>query len=126
VLSHMANDVKAIRAAANEGNEDARLALKVFTRRVTKAIGGFCWLLGGLDAMLFSGGIGEHDAVARGEILKNLHGLGVDIDMSSRSMESNGIQRVSGPRSMTKIFVVPAQEDLMIALHVERMSRAGM
>jgi acetate kinase len=52
--------------------------------------------------------------------------LGVDIDMSSRSMESNGIQRVSGPRSMTKIFVVPAQEDLMIALHVERMSRAGM
>jgi acetate kinase len=126
VLSHMANDVKAIRAAANEGNEDARLALKVFTRSVTKAIGGFCWLLGGLDAMLFSGGIGEHDAVARGEILKNLHGLGVDIDMSSRSMESNGIQRVSGPRSMTKIFVVPAQEDLMIALHVERMSRAGM
>jgi acetate kinase len=126
VLSHMANDVKAIRAAANEGNEDARLALKVFTRSVTKAIGGFCWLLGGLDAMLFSGGIGEHDAVTRGEILKNLHGLGVDIDMSSRSMESNGIQRVSGPRSMTKIFVVPAQEDLMIALHVERMSRAGM
>jgi acetate kinase len=125
-LSHMANDVKAVRAAANEGNADARLALKVFTRSVTKAIGGFCWLLGGLDAIVFSGGIGEHDALTRGEILENLSGLGVEIDGSARPINSNGIQLASKPALTTKVLVVPAQEDLMIALHVENMVRSGM
>jgi acetate kinase len=124
-LSHMANDVRAERAAANDGSADSRLALKVFTRSVTKAIGGFCWLVGGLDAIVFSGGIGEHDVATRGEILENLTGLGVDLEGSSPPLESNGIQWVSRPESVTKIFVIPAQEDLMIALHVESMVRAG-
>jgi acetate kinase len=57
-LSGMANDVQAMRAAADGGDQNARMALKVFTRSVTKAIGGYCFLLGGLDTIVFSGGIG--------------------------------------------------------------------
>jgi acetate kinase len=122
-LSGMANDVKAMREAANEGNKRAALALKIFTRSITKAIGGFCWLLGGLDAIVLTGGIGEHDPQTRAEILAGLGSLGIDIDMSRNQAARSSIQRISSLASKTAVFVVPAQEDLMIALHVERMAQ---
>jgi acetate kinase len=121
-LSGMANDVRAVRESAAKGNEQAGLALKVFTRSVTKAIGGYCWLLGGLDAIVFAGGIGEHDAATRNEILANLKGVGVDLETQNSRAGGNGIQRISASGSETEVFIVPAQEDLMIALHVERMA----
>lgn len=120
-LSGMENDVKAVRKAANSGNERAALALKIFTRSVTKAIGGFCWLLGGLDVIVLAGGIGEHDAQTRMEILGGLAGLGVNIDAALNQAAAGGIQRISSPLSHTAVLVVPAQEDEMIAVHVERM-----
>jgi acetate kinase len=122
-VSGMANDVKAMRKASDEGNEHAALALKIFTRSVTKAIGSFCWLLGGLDAIVLAGGIGEHDAQTRSEILDGLAGLGIDIDRSRNQAGVTGIQQISSLASRTQVFVVPAQEDLMIAVHVERMER---
>ena len=67
-VSGMENDVKAMREASANGDARATLALKVFTRSVTKAMGGFSWLLGGLDAIVFAGGIGEHDPKSRAEI----------------------------------------------------------
>jgi acetate kinase len=102
VLSGLANDMQVVRAAANAGNEQARLALKVFTRSITKAIGGFCWLLGGLDAIVFTGGIGEHDVETRNEVLASVSLL-----------------------ADTQVLVVPAEEDLMIAIHVQRMLHAA-
>jgi acetate kinase len=122
-LSGMANDVKQVRKAASEGSAQAVLALKVFTRSITKAIGGFCWLLGGLDAIVFAGGIGEHDAQTRTDILDGLTSLGVTLDTAPPPAPAHGIQQISAPASKTTVFIVPAQEDLMIAVHVERMAR---
>jgi acetate kinase len=120
-LSGMENDVKAVRKAANAGNGRAALALKIFTRSVTKAIGGYCWLLGGLDAIVLAGGIGEHDAQTRMEILGGLTDLGVRIDAALNQAAAAGIQRISSPVSHTAVLVVPAQEDEMIAVLVERV-----
>jgi acetate kinase len=124
VLAGMPNDVKAIRAASSRGNVAAQLALKVFTRSITKAIGGYCWLLGGLDTIVFSGGIGEHDAHTRDEILANLGSLGVETLAAPLHASSDGIQVISSSTSRVQIVVVPAQEDLMIALHVLRMAQS--
>jgi acetate kinase len=121
-LSGMANDVKAMRKAAAGGDAKALLALKVFTRSVTKAIGSFNYLLGGLDAVVFAGGIGEHDAKSRLEILYGLQALGVEIDIALNHSPGEGIQKISVPKCRTGIFIVPAQEDLMIAVHVEQMA----
>ena len=123
-LTGMANDMKAVRKAAAEGDERALLALKVFTRSVTKAIGGFCWLLGGLDAIVFAGGIGEHDALSRAEILSDLQNLGISICPSLNGGQRHSVVRISASESKTGVFVVPSQEDLMIALHVDRMARS--
>lgn len=122
-LAGMAGDVKAIRNAAAAGNGQAVLALKIFTRSVTKAIGGFCWLLGGLDAIVFAGGIGEHDAQGRTEILDGLQELGISISSPLNETKVSGIHRISAGESRTAVLVVPAQEDLMIAMHVDRMAR---
>jgi acetate kinase len=122
-LSGMANDVKAVREAAGNGDARAALALKIFTRSVTKAIGGFSWLLGGLEAIVFTGGIGEHDAQTRLEIVGGLAGLGVNLDPALNQAGASGIQRISSPNSPTSVLVVPAREDQMIAVHVERMAQ---
>jgi acetate kinase len=124
-LAGMAGDIKALRAAAEEGDKQATLALKIFTRSVTKAIGGFCWLLGGLDAIAFAGGVGENDGVARAEILGDLKNLGIAISTPLNLAKTHGIRRISEAESNTAVFVVPAQEDLMIAVHVDRMARSG-
>ena len=123
-LSGMENDVKAVRAAAAKGDARAAMALKVFTRSVTKAMGSFCWLLGGVDAMVFAGGIGENDASTRAEVLGGLEGLGVRINSLLNEGEGAGMRRISASDSKTAVFVVPAQEDLMSAVHVDRMARS--
>jgi acetate kinase len=122
-LAGMAGDVKVLRQAAARGDEQAVLALKIFTRSVTRAIGGFCWILGGLDAIAFAGGVGEHDEMARAEILGNLHSLGISISSSANEGKGHGVRRISASESKTAVFVAPAQEDLMIAVHVDRMAR---
>jgi acetate kinase len=117
-LTGLANDMKVVREAANTGNVSSLLALKVFTRSVRKAIGGFAWLLGGLDAIVFTGGIGEHDAVSRMEILA---GGEVRINSALNVTQGSGVRRISASDSKTAVFAVTAQEDLVIALHVKRM-----
>lgn len=121
-LTGLPNDMKAVRKAAAEGNDGATLALKVFTRSVRKAIGGFAWLMGGLDAIVFTGGIGEHDAATRVEVLS---GSEVLINSSLNEAKTEGFRRVSTSDSKTTVFVAPAQEDLVIALHVKRMVGAA-
>lgn len=116
-LSGMRNDVKAVREAAAKSDSAAALSLAVFTRSVRKAIGGFAWLLGGLDAVIFSGGIGEHDAQTRAEVLIGLEGMGIVMAEPAGKQMRN----VSAAASTTAVWVVPAEEDLMIALHVREM-----
>ena len=120
-LTGLPNDMKAVRKAAKEGNAQATLALKVFTRSIRKAIGGFAWLMGGLDAIVFTGGIGEHDAETRAEVLSESE---VSINSSLNVAKSDGIRLISASDSKTAVFAVPAQEDLVITLHVQRMVQA--
>ena len=123
-LTDLPNDMRVIRAAAREGNSRAILALDIFTRSINKAIGGFCWLMGGLDAIVFSGGIGEHDEETRSEVLAGVAELGVSIDKArnANGHRADTVQRISTTESKTAVFVVPAQENLMIAVHVSSMA----
>jgi len=124
-LSGLPNDMRAIRKAASEGNKDALLAIKVFVRSVTKAIGSYSWLLGGVDAVVFTGGIGEHDADTRAEAMADSSGLGITIDLVKNRSVTKGKYEISEEDSRTKIFVVPVQEDCMIAMHVARMHQSS-
>jgi acetate kinase len=123
-LSGMANDMKAVREAAARGDVKAELAVDVFTRSVKKAVGGFVALMGGVDAVVFAGGIGENDARSRAEILGGQESLGISINSALNEAMGDAIRSVSASESVTKVLVVPAKEDWMIAVHVERMARS--
>jgi acetate kinase len=120
-ISGLPNDMRATRKAAAGGNADARLAIDIFTRSVRKAIGAFAWLLGGLDAVVFTGGIGEHDVQSRAEILCGLESSGMLLDASANDAGGDDLRRVSSPDSQVAVWVVTAQEDRMIAAHVRQM-----
>jgi acetate kinase len=115
-LTGLPNDMKLVRGAAVAGDEAAILAVKIFTRSVQKAIGGFSWLMGGLDAIVFTGGIGEHDSATRAQVLT---GTEVLLESSMNESKASGVRLISASNSKTTVFVVPSQEDLVIALHVK-------
>lgn len=124
-LSGIRNDMRDTRKAAVDGNQQARLAIDVFTRSVRKAIGGFSWLMGGLDAIVFTGGIGEHDSASRAEITSGLGDLGVAMDASlnegDNSSSGDDIKSIAAAQSKTRILLIPAREDWMIARHMQQM-----
>ncbi|HMF65683.1 MAG TPA: acetate/propionate family kinase [Edaphobacter sp.] len=124
-LSGLPNDMRGVREAAENGNARAKLALEIFTRSVKKAVGGFLALMGGLDAVVFAGGIGEHDARSRAEILGGLEELGILVNGTLNVAKESGVRQISASESKTMILVVPTKEDLMIAVHVYRMVQAG-
>jgi acetate kinase len=126
------NDMRKLREAAVQGDAKARLAIRVFCRSVVKAIAGFIALYGA-DAIVFTGGIGEHDAASQVEIGEGLSGLGVEVDRDAAEpghagateMAGTKIRRISVDNSPVEVYVAPAQEDLMIARHVARMWQAS-
>jgi acetate kinase len=124
-LSGLPNDMRSTREDAAKGNQRAKLAIDVFTRSVRKAIGGFSWLMGGLDAIVFTGGIGEHDPLTRAEVTTGLQELGVIMDAALNEAENRSdasdIRHIAASQSKTKILLIPAKEDWMIAMHVQRM-----
>ncbi len=113
-------DMRAVRKAELAGDVRAALALKVFTRSVRKAMGSYLALLGGLDAVVFSGGIGEHDPASRKEILAGMEGLGIVLSDDRQNGTEGGMREISAAGSQVPVYVVPAEEDLMIARHVAR------
>jgi acetate kinase len=123
-LSGMPNDMKAVREAVVRGDAKATLAVEIFTRSVKKALGGFVALMGGVDAVVFAGGIGEHDARSRAEILSGLESFGISIDSERNEAKGDAVRRVSASDSVEMVLVVPAKEDWMIAVHVDCMARS--
>lgn len=124
-LSELPNDMRSTREAAASGNQRAQFAIDVFTRSVRKTIGAFCWVMGGLDAIVFTGGIGEHDARSREDIVSDLTALGVQMDPllndAEKHSKQNDIRCISASESKTRILLIPAKEDWMIAMHVQHM-----
>ena len=122
------NDMRELRKRVAEGNTRAGLAIRVFCRTVVKAIAGFI-ALHGADAIVFTGGIGEGDAASRSEIACALSGLGVELDSAANQLEhkatGQSVRKISDEDSPIAVYIVPAEEDRMIAQHVARMCRAS-
>ncbi len=115
-LSGLSADIRDLEQAALDGNEHARLALEIFAYRTRKYIGAYAAALAGLDAVAFTGGIGEHSASMRGRICQGLEFLGLRLD-ETRNKTANGhaAMRISAESSPVQIWVVPTDEEQEIA-----------
>ncbi len=120
-VSGVSSDFRDVCAAADEGNERAKLAIDIFFRRVIAYIGRYFIALGGCDAIAFTAGIGENSAFARKEIINLIsEALGIVIDDDANE-NGKGERLITKPESKIKVFVVPTNEELMIARDTKRL-----
>jgi acetate kinase len=109
------NDMREIQRCAEEGDTQAELAIAMFCYRVKKYIGSYYAVLGRVDAIIFTGGIGENSARVRRESCENLTALGISVDDRRNEEASLGIAEIQTEDSPVKILVIPTDEELEIA-----------
>lgn len=113
-ISGVSSDFRDIEKAAEEGNERAKLALDTYYKQVKKYIGAYMAEMGGVDAIVFTAGLGENSVEAREEICKGLEGLGIAIDPQRNNVRGKETL-VSSDNSKVAVFCIPTNEELMIA-----------
>ena len=118
-LSGESSDMREIIKAMGEGHKRAKIAFDIFCYRVKKYIGAYAAAMGGVDALVFTGGIGENSAGGREEVCKNLEFLGVEFDATKNS---NKETELSKPDSKVKVLRIPTNEELVIALDTARIA----
>ena len=119
-VSGLSSDFRDLEMAADKGNERAQLALKMFIYRVKFYIGAYIAVLNGIDALIFTGGIGENSIRMRHAICKDLEDLGIAIDLEQNDFK--GQERIiSNVNSKVKVLVIPTNEELVIARDVKRI-----
>lgn len=124
-LSGSSNDMRTVVAAVEAGDERAALALDVFVYRLAKAVAGLVVALGRLDALVLTGGIGEHSAVVRSRVMESLGFLGLSVDVQANDDHGRATRgRVSLPGHPLAL-VVPTDEELLIAQDTARLVAAG-
>ena len=113
-LSGVSSDFRDIETAANQGNEDCRLALDKFAYEVKKYIGSYTTVLGGLDCLVFTAGVGENSATMRASICEGLEYLGIKLDPEKNNTRGEEAI-ISAADSKVTVWVIPTNEELMIA-----------
>ena len=124
-LSGLSNDMRTVVAAATDGHERARLALNVFVHRLSKAIAGLVVGLERLDALVFTGGIGENSAVVRGLVLDRLGFLGLAEDVEANAEHGRHTGGRISRAGASLALVVPTDEELLIARDTARLLTSG-
>jgi acetate kinase len=114
-VSGVSNDMRDLLRHGEEGNGRARLAVEMFCYRVRKYIGAYLAALGRTDAILFTGGIGENSAPVRAQSCSGLEGLGIALDADANVKAIGREARISREESRTAVWVVPTNEELLIA-----------
>lgn len=109
------SDMRDIEKAINEGSKDAELASELYAYRIQKYIGAYAATLNGIDAIVFTAGVGENDILIRQRICANLDFLGIVPDPDKNNVRSSQIRDISKESSKVKILVIPTNEELEIA-----------
>ena len=121
-ISGISSDFRDLEQASEEGNERARLALDAFDYKVVCTIGSYAAALNGVDAIVFTAGVGENSPEAREAILTKLTYLGVELDKEANKKRGEEIM-ISTPDSKVKVFVIPTNEELMIAMDTMNLTK---
>jgi len=109
------SDLREIETEAENGNETCRVALEMNAYRIKKYIGAYAAAMNGLDAIVFTAGIGENSDVIRRIVCKNMSYLGIDLDEEKNSVRSKEIREINTINSKVKVLVIPTNEEIEIA-----------
>jgi acetate kinase len=122
-ISEISNDMRNLVEAQGRGDLRARIAIDIFCYRIRKYIGSYLAVLGTTDAIIFTGGIGENNAMIRREALKGLQPLGIELDPGRNDAAARVDTLISSDASRVKVYIIPTNEELQIANDTFTMSR---
>ncbi len=114
-VSGVSNDLRKVEAAAAQGNRRAALAIDMFVNQIVKYAGAFTAELGGLDNLVFTGGIGENSVAVRQRVSAALAYLGLELDEAANAAPGSDVRVISTAQSRVRVLVIPANEELGIA-----------
>lgn len=114
-VSGLSSDVRDIVEAMKEGHAGATLAYKMYVQRMRKYIGAYAAEMNGIDVIIFTGGVGENSALIRNEVCKNFSYMGLQLDPELNENKNFGERKISSPSSQVEVYIIPTNEELMIA-----------
>ena len=120
-VSGVSNDMRDVGEARDNGNDRARLAIDIFIYRLTKQIGAYAAAMGGVDTIVFTGGIGENNPEIRSRVLANFAFLGIKLNQEKNDAIYGERAIISTPYSAASVLVVPTDEELVIARETARL-----
>ena len=115
------NDMREVENMAQNGDKKAQLALDMFAYRIKKYIGAYSAIIGKLDCIIFTGGIGENDIDTRKRCVQDLDNLGIELDTIKNNQRAKEILNITSKDSKVKILVIPTNEELEIAMQVNSL-----
>lgn len=118
-VTEISSDMREIEAAINAGNERARMAQDMYEQRILKYIGAYAAEMGGVDIIVFTGGVGENQVSLREAVCKPLAFMGVELDTEINSTSRGKDAVISKPSSKVTVVVIPTDEEMMIARDTE-------
>ena len=119
------SDFRDITAAVERGEEAATLATEVYVHRLRKYLGSYTFVLGGLDVLAFTAGIGENVPMVRERMLTGLEELGIELDLEANAARSRQARVISTPQSRVTVMIVPTNEELSIAQQAAEVARSA-
>jgi acetate kinase len=125
-ISGVSGDMRRIVDAAEKGNSRSQLAIEMFSYQVKKYIGAYAAALGGLDALVFTAGIGENSPMVRAAICEGLEFLGIRLDTAKNDKTFAKEELISSADSIAKVLVIPTNEERMIALDTATLAFSGV
>ena len=121
-ITGVSSDNRDVNAAAANGNERAKLALDMTYYRLKKYIGAYSAALGGVDAIIFTAGIGENSYELREGVMKDMEYLGIDFDFEkNRNFKRGEVELLTKPNSKVKVYIIPTDEELLIARETKKL-----
>jgi len=122
-ISGFASDCRDLVEASEQGNERAKLAIEMLSYRIKKYVGSYIAVLGGVDAVVFTGGIGEHQQIVRRLVMEGMEYCGAVLDLDKNLAYNGGVADLSAENSKVKILVLPTNEELSIARETQALTR---
>lgn len=121
-VSGVSNDYRDLEAASNDGNARATLAYNMFTYSIRKIVGSYIAAMNGVDAVVFTGGVGENNGWVRNEVMKNFTYMGAKMDAEANSSRGE-VKVISTADSTVNIMIIPTDEEMMIALDTQNLTK---
>lgn len=123
-LTEISSDMRDVEDAAEAGNNRAELALAIFCYRIKKYVGAYAAVMGGIDAVVFTGGIGENSPIVRGRVCTGLEFMGLKLDREKNST-LRGLNDLSAEDASARILLIPTNEERMIARETAQVVESG-